>query len=179
MNDTLILLQRPAHNLSKRFIVNIASFSWVPPGRQTTGESQQLVPRSISHFPALTGIDLWAQCHQTLRGTCQQWWHLVLGEGGQQDLHARGVFRQVARPIDALGKASVSSISCFDSAGTAHREGCWKLILAGSFFSGLSFPLPSSVMMLNWTRPQEQPVAVCQDTTARHIRSLSPMNISW
>lgn len=75
--------------------MNIASFPWVPPGRQTTGESQQLVPRSISHFPALAAIDLWrAQCHQTLCGTCQlqQWWHSALGEGGQRDRRVAMVF---------------------------------------------------------------------------------------
>lgn len=139
--------------------MNIASFSWVPSGRQTIGESQQLVPRSISHFPALTAIDLWAQCHQTLCGTYQQWWHSVLGEGGQRDLRAHGVFRQVTRPTNALGKASVSSISCLGSPGTAHKEGCWKLILSLSLASVFLSHLQSW-----WTRPQEQPVAVCQDT---------------
>lgn len=47
---------------------------------------------------------------------------------------------------------------------TGSVEASWKLFLAGSSFSDLGFPLPPLIMMLNWTRPQEQPVALCQDT---------------
>lgn len=47
---------------------------------------------------------------------------------------------------------------------TGSVEASWKLFVAGSSFSDLGFPLPPLIMMLNWTRPQEQPVALCQDT---------------